>query len=172
VDRRDRLRQAQGRREPQAPDRIALGFDGSKTQDATAFVGCRLIDGLLDPLGYWERPPRLKRWEEWEVPADEVHAKLAWIMATYDVVALFADPHWWRQEVDTWHGQWPDIVTRFDTSKNGRMVYAVDRIEADIDSGAVKFSPRPEAPHPLPQRLRRPDQDPARRVQRRRSSGR
>lgn len=125
----------------QPRDRIAVGFDGSKTQDATAFVGCRLKDGLLDPLGYWERPARLKRWEEWEVPSSDVHARLAWIMATYDVVALFADPHWWRQEVDTWHGQWPDVVTRFDTSKNGRMIYAVDRMETDIASGAVKFSP-------------------------------
>jgi hypothetical protein len=132
-------------------DRIALGFDGSKTQDATGFVGSRLADGLLDVLGYWERPPKLKRWEEWEVPSEDVHARLAWIVATYDVVALFADPHWWRQEVDTWHGQWPDVVTRFDTSKSGRMVYAVDRMETGIAAGsdtapgswAVRFSPHP-----------------------------
>lgn len=121
-------------------DRIALGFDGSRTMDGTGFVGCRLEDGLFEPLGYWERPVRLPRHAPWEVPDEEVHAKLAWIMDHFEVVRFYADPHWWRQEVDTWHGQWPDIVNRFDTSKNGRMVYAVDRAESDVANGAVRFA--------------------------------
>jgi hypothetical protein len=124
-------------------DAIALGFDGSRTKDATGFVGCRLTDGLLQTLGYWERPPKLPRWKEWEVPDEEVHQRLDELMETYDVVMLFADPHWWRQEVDTWHGRWPDIVVKFDTSKHGRMVYAVDRMETDIGTGAVQFTRDP-----------------------------
>lgn len=120
-------------------DQIALGFDGSRTRDGTGFVGCRLSDGLLEPLGYWERPAKLPRHREWEVPDGEVHEKLEWIMDTFRVVRFYADPHWWRQEVDAWHGRWPDVVAKFDTSKPGRMVYAVDRINTDIDTGAVLF---------------------------------
>lgn len=118
-------------------DRIALGFDGSRKFDATGFVACRLSDGLLVPLGYWQRPPRLPRHVDWDLPAGEVHQALEEINETYDVVAFFADPHWWHQEVDTWHGKWPDIVTKFDTGKTTRMVHAVERLNVDVDTGAV-----------------------------------
>lgn len=127
----------------QRGDQIALGFDGSRTRDATGFVGCRLTDGLLQKLGYWERPATLKRWQEWEVPDEEVHQVLEELMTYFDVVMLYADPHWWRQEVDAWHGRWPDKVVKFDTSKHGRMVYAVDRMETDIGTGAVQFTADP-----------------------------
>ncbi len=126
-------------------DRIALGFDGSKSLDSTGFVGCRLSDGLLDPLGYWERPPKLRRHDQWEVPFSGdggVDETLEWIMETFEVVIALFDPHWWRGEVDTWHGRWPDIVTKFDTSKRTRMVHAVNRMATDIDSGAVRFTNR------------------------------
>jgi hypothetical protein len=40
----------------QPGDRITLGFDGSKTRDATALVAARMSDGKLFELRTWERP--------------------------------------------------------------------------------------------------------------------
>src|SRR5690606_41017409 len=37
-------------------DEWVLFFDGSKSDDATGLVGCRLSDGHIVTLGVWERP--------------------------------------------------------------------------------------------------------------------
>ena len=40
-----------------AGESIAMFFDGSKSDDATGLVGCRLSDGHVFTLGMWQRPP-------------------------------------------------------------------------------------------------------------------
>ena len=42
-------------------DRVALGFDGSDSRDATALVASRLSDGHLELLGLWEPSPTAGR---------------------------------------------------------------------------------------------------------------
>ena len=42
-------------------DKITLGFDGSRTGDATALVACRVEDGLVQLLDCWEAPDRCAR---------------------------------------------------------------------------------------------------------------
>lgn len=119
-------------------DMIALGFDGSRTRDGTALVACRLSDGLLQVLRYWERPKRLSPFAEWTIPGEEVDQALDEAMDTYDVRSFLGDVHWWRQEIDSWHGKWPDIVTKFDTSKTTRMVWVVARMRTAIESAAIR----------------------------------
>jgi hypothetical protein len=123
----------------QPGDQIALGFDGSKTMDATGLVAVRLIDGLIVPLHVQERPRNLPKWKAWEVDSVKVNAAVSAAFSTYRVYRLYADPHWWRPEVDAWHGEHGDKVVKFDTSKPTRVVVAVDRFEKDVNSGAVKF---------------------------------
>ena len=37
-------------------DRIAMFLDCSKSEDATALIGCRIDDGFCQTLGVWSRP--------------------------------------------------------------------------------------------------------------------
>src|SRR5690606_16724648 len=51
--------------EPQtvlAGERVFIFGDGSKSDDATALVGCRESDGYLFTIGVWQRPPRAADW--------------------------------------------------------------------------------------------------------------
>ena len=85
---------------------ITLGFDGSRKRargvtDATSLVGCRLSDGLVFEIETWEQP-RGAAGRDWEVPVDEVNARVAETFARYQVVGFYADPAKWETRVAEW----------------------------------------------------------------------
>ncbi len=101
------------------PDRLLVGprepivafFDGSKSDDATGLLGCRLSDGHCFVIGVWQRPPG-PRGEGWLVPRDEVDAMVETMFRDYLVTAFFADPsdarddvgeRFWESLIDDWH---------------------------------------------------------------------
>ena len=96
---------------------LALFFDGSKSDDATGLVGCRLDDGHLITLGLWQRPPGT-RGDDWTVPREDVDATVEDIVERYDVRAFYADPshalddvtaeRYWDDLVDEWHRRYRD----------------------------------------------------------------
>ena len=69
-------------------DRIALGFDGSYSGDATALIGCTIDDPHLFVVGIWERPEGIK---EWIVPESEVEDAILAACTTYKVISFPAD---------------------------------------------------------------------------------
>ena len=77
-------------------DMITIGFDGSRTGDATVLMGCRVDDGLLQVLGAWECPDG---GIPWEVPVDSVDATLADTMERFRVVRGYFDPPLWRSRL-------------------------------------------------------------------------
>lgn len=79
-------------------DRITLGFDGSKSNDWTALVACRVSDGALFLLHAWDP----ERYQTGEIPRDEVDSVVRSAMATYDVVAFRADVYTFEAYVDQW----------------------------------------------------------------------
>lgn len=85
-------------------DEIVLFFDGSKSKDATALVGCRVEDGHVLTLGVWERPTGDGAPEHWNVPIAEVELVLAEAFAKYKVLAFWADVREWESYV---HTDWP-----------------------------------------------------------------
>ncbi|MPZ27532.1 MAG: terminase [Micromonosporaceae bacterium] len=85
-------------------DEVVLFFDGSKSQDSTALVGCRMSDGHLFLIGAWERPPG-PTGSGWQVSVDEVDAVVDWAFERYEVVACYADVREWESFV---HTAWPD----------------------------------------------------------------
>ncbi|HKE75086.1 MAG TPA: terminase large subunit [Acidimicrobiales bacterium] len=118
-------------------DRIAVGFDGARTGDATALVACRLTDGLIQPLGVWEDPVDGR---DWEVPAGEVDACLADAMERYRVVRGYFDPPLWQTEIDNWAGEFGETqVMRFATQR-ARMISAVERFRTDLAAGRLKHT--------------------------------
>lgn len=96
-----------GRDEP-----IVLFFDGSKSNDATAIIGCRISDGYTFLVGVWQKP-KGQRGNGWIVSRAAVDERVAEAHARFTVVAFFADPShalddeddgaFWDGTIDDWH---------------------------------------------------------------------
>ena len=80
-------------------DEVVLFFDGSKSNDATALVGCRLSDGHVFTLGVWEPEQGAN------VPVTEVDATVDRAFDRYTVRGFFADVREWEDHVKT---SWPE----------------------------------------------------------------
>lgn len=83
---------------PDAAD-IVLFFDGSKSGDATALVGCEVESGHVFTLGVWE--PK----DGEEVDAADVDRTVHRAFERYTVCAFFGDVREWESYVKT---AWPD----------------------------------------------------------------
>lgn len=83
----------------QPGDTITLGFDGGKSDDATALVAMRVSDRLLQPVGIWERPENAHGWEVDRAAVDDL-VRMAF--DAYRVVAFFGDVELWTSYIDTW----------------------------------------------------------------------
>ncbi|MER7908298.1 terminase [Streptomyces sp. NPDC096068] len=93
-------------------DELVLFFDGSKSDDATGLVGCRLVDGLVVQLGVWQRPAGWPENRPWRVPREEVDGVVEQVFARYKPLAFFADPgagqddadgeRYWDGFIDSW----------------------------------------------------------------------
>lgn len=100
---------------------ITLGFDGSRTSDATGIVATEVATGFQWVFGVWERPEGI---DQWEVPAQEVDDAMVAAFARFDVWRLNADPPYWDRMVAKWHAEFGDErVVPWDT-RNPRMVSA------------------------------------------------
>ncbi len=82
-------------------DEVVLGFDGSKSRDATALVAIRLKDRLACPLGVWERPLG-EAGEGWEVDTEVVDSFVHEAHRRYKVRAFYADVEQWESYIDSW----------------------------------------------------------------------
>jgi hypothetical protein len=107
-----------------AGEKIALGFDGAKYQDATALIAARMSDGKLFQLRIWERP--------------KVDQVLRATFDAYDVVMMFADPYRWQDYLDAWSGQWPKQVVEFPTNVERRMDAAIERFTTAFNGGKLE----------------------------------
>lgn len=83
----------------QPGDEITLGFDGGKSDDATALVACRVSDRLFEPIKIWEKPDGVP---DWEIDREVVDGTVRWAMSTYKVSGFFADVALWESYVDQW----------------------------------------------------------------------
>jgi len=87
------------KRDLKAGDAIVLGFDGAKTDDATALVAIRISDNLIVPLGIWQNPdPSVA----WHVPVEEVESEVHLAFKMFKVHAFFADTAYWESQIDGW----------------------------------------------------------------------
>lgn len=80
---------------------VALGFDGSKSDDATALIATDVDTGHCFVVGVWERPDGPDA-VGWEVPRTEVDKAVRDAFERWDVVAMFADVAYWESYLDQW----------------------------------------------------------------------
>ena len=86
---------------------VALFFDGSRSRDATALLGCRISDGHVFELGVWEPDPEHSTASV--VPVGEVDAAVERAFDRYDVVAFFSDVREWESYAyETWPARYRD----------------------------------------------------------------
>jgi phage terminase large subunit-like protein len=121
-------------------DRIALGFDGSIRDDATALIACRLHDGLIHPLGIWES----NGLPEWEVDVLAVDAAVVAAFKTFDVQWMYADPAYWQDIVGRWALEFGDtVVFEFWTGREANMARAIERFHTAVVTDALIHTGHP-----------------------------
>lgn len=81
-----------------AGDMITLGFDGSKSNDFTALVACRVSDGFVQVLRVWNP----EDFATGEVPKDQVDAVVRWCFSHFKVVGFRADVKEFESYIATW----------------------------------------------------------------------
>lgn len=129
---RDIIDQQTRPREVALDEPIAIGFDGSLSDDSTVIRGCAMSDGYRFTLGIWEKPEGVAG-QGWEVPRSEVMASLRTILRTRTVSRMYADPHEWRSDLDKLAEEFGDTkVIQWATSRDTQMGYALDRLHADL----------------------------------------
>lgn len=92
-------------------DEIVMFGDGSKNNDSTALVGCRISDGFTFLIGLWQRP-KGDRGRSWLAPREAVSARVAEAMSRFNVVGFWFDPshtsddeddsRYWDEYCDRW----------------------------------------------------------------------
>lgn len=132
---------------PEDGRKITLGFDGSRTRDATALVGTDLETGYQWVIGVWERDWTVA---EWEVPIDEVHRLVDEVRAAWTVMRFYADPSWWEESVSKWQADFerPDgkpAVANWYTGggRITRMARSVRAYQDAVETGGVVHERNP-----------------------------
>lgn len=83
-------------------DEIVLGFDGGKTDDATALVAIRIKDKLIVPLMVLQKPEG-PLGEGWRVTEELVNEYVMMAFQEYKVRGFYADPALWQSWISRWN---------------------------------------------------------------------
>lgn len=134
-----------GWRPPRKGDRITLGFDGSRSDDSTVLIACRVDDGYVWPI-LIEEPPDSEDAKNWTVDQSKVDARVRATIEKFDVVGFFADPPFWQDYVEAWDKDFGDQMSvrgtrdkglHFYTNNHKTMAMAVERAHTAIVTGQV-----------------------------------
>jgi phage terminase large subunit-like protein len=127
-------------------DRITLGFDGSKSDDWTALVACRVSDGALFLIKAWDP----SKYKGEEVPRDDVDREVHAAFARYDVVAMRADLKEFEAYVDQWSAKYgrklavkatPGHPIAFDMrGQTKRFALDAERFQAAVFEGTLRHN--------------------------------
>lgn len=130
-------------------DEIVLGFDGGKTDDATALVAIRLSDRVAFPIGIWERPNGK---QDWYINRPQVDSAVHDTFSRYNVRAFFADVTLWESYIEQWSETYgPTLAVRagvdsaigWDMSSAKRTTRRHEALVSALKNGRVKHNGDP-----------------------------
>jgi phage terminase large subunit-like protein len=140
--------EAQGFLAPAAGDMVTLGFDGARSNDATALVACRVSDHHLFPLLIREQPDGPEG-EGWTVDRDEFDAEVRRAFERFHVVGFYADPPYWQEVVNGWERDFSEDLLvhadgknsiRYWTKHTTRISQALELLQTAIADGTMTQS--------------------------------
>lgn len=118
---------------PDAGAVITLGFDGSKSDDWTALLGCRVDDGLLWPVGIWD-PADFGG----EAPREMIDIAVRTAFEKWDIVGFYSDLHPWESYVDAWNADFSEgLVVK--ASVRHKIAYDMRSRTKDITFATERF---------------------------------
>jgi hypothetical protein len=85
---------------------VTLGFDGAKSGDHTALIGCEVETGHLFTLGVWDPEDY-----DGEAPRSAIHGAVEHAFGRWDVVGFYADRHPWQSYIDAWAESYGDRLS-------------------------------------------------------------
>lgn len=147
-------------------EKITLGFDGSKNDDATALIACRVSDRHLFPLMIAEVPDGRDS-ENWSVDREAFDAAVSDAFRDYDVVGFYADPPHWQDYVDKWAREYEDKLkvhasgrhaVEWWTNRHTMMALALERLHTAMAIGDMSMATHlgiPEDEQPIMHVFRR-----------------
>lgn len=122
---------------------VVLGFDGSDTDDITAFRGETLDGHQFTPTYGPDKRPCIWNPADYggQVPRLEVAAALEELMGFYRVVRVYADPPYWETEIDTWVDLYGEaVIIRWYTRRPVQMHAAAERLVIDVTKVDTGFT--------------------------------
>lgn len=115
-------------------DPVVMFFDGSKNDDTTALVACRVEDGYTFTVGLWAKP-RGDAGKDWTVPRFEVSARVDEAFKRFNIIAFWGDPshtqeddntRFWDRFIDQWHQKYHERLQKdFWAVKSGVKVSSI-----------------------------------------------
>lgn len=138
---------------PEQSQTVVAGFDGSRFKDATAVVGLEVASGRLFTVGIWERPVDV---DDWEVPRDEVTARVDEMFDRWDVARFYCDPPDWDVQIADWRARHGDPVNEWWTHRPTEISKALKEFKTAVRARDVGHDADPQlADHVLNARLRK-----------------
>lgn len=95
-------------------DQIVMGFDGGKSDDATALVAIRVSDRVAFTLACEERPvnwPMHDGAPRWEVDRAKIDSAVHDAFRIYNVAGFYADVALWESYIDDWAETYREQLT-------------------------------------------------------------
>lgn len=127
-------------------DEIVLGFDGSKSDDATCLVAMRVHDRFASVVGAMEKPVGAAA-RGWEVDREYFDGLVASVMAQYRVRGFYSDVAHFETYVDKWSREYGASLEVAASGKSavgwdmrGRLseqTAATERLVAGIQDGSL-----------------------------------
>lgn len=125
-------------------DAITIGFDGSRSRDATVLTACRIRDARLFELHTWmprcmcEDPDHgPDKCRNKKIPRAEVDAAVEDAFEAYEVWYLFGDPYKYQESLEKWLAKHPKKVVEVPTNVESRMDDMVERFTTARDAGEL-----------------------------------
>lgn len=122
--------------------RIALGFDGSDSDDHTAIRAETMAGYQFTPTYEvdGERFPTIWNPAEWggRVPRSHVHAAIEQLFAEHTVLRFYYDPPDWKSEGESWALEYGEkVVIPWATYRVVQMHESLKRFVTDLSLGAI-----------------------------------
>jgi len=146
-------------------ERIVMFFDGSKSRDHTALIGCRMSDGHVFTIGVWKpgdedaSASHDGEDEAGTVDVAAIDSRVDWAMDTYDVVLFMSDvkewegfakvtwPERYRDRLSMWavpSGKSQEPIAWDMRSHDREFTMAAELVEAEINDLAFTHDGHPD----------------------------